>query len=513
MYNAIIVDDEPVIRFGLKASVNWDKEGLHLLGDFANGEEALKGLKGHTVDLLITDIKMPVMDGICLMKEMQKLFPGIKVILVSSYTDFQYVREGLRLGAVDYVLKATLEPDEFSRLIQTCVAMIRRERLVEEKLQLATQTVTFRERKSLEQTIKRVILDGADYRELQDKFGWLQGNLLMITMSLNNIKKLEEQFGFLHKTMLLEDIQNYFYKQIDEGICFSINENQMLLLLKTSIDPNIAVKKLKAEIEEVTSSSYTFGFDVIRNLSQVIEGYRNSSFACERRFFYPNQTIFRYQPLETGNLPPLNIDLLHQILLPYDKQRITAFLGERFAEWESGTVSPSEIKKDACELLSHLFHKKAQVEDLLGKCNVIKKTETLEELTKTMTFQIEEYTESEQQTQYRHQGDNAIMKKALDFIHGHYTEELTLQLVSSHVHISRNYFSVLFKRSVGKNFIDYVMELRIKKACELLENTSLKVYEVAEQSGFKDVKYFSKLFKKLMGASPVDFRSKNQSLI
>lgn len=507
----MIVDDEPVIRFGLKASVDWTKEGLHYVGDYPNGEEALKAAEGLTIDLLITDIKMPVMDGLILMKEMLQRFPRLKVILVSSYTDFDYVREGLQLGAVDYVLKPTLEPEEFTKLIQKCVEMIKMDRMVEEKLALVNQTTLIREQKGLEHVIKKVILEDSSLDELHRKVGWLKAPFLLLTMTLNHNDKLEEQYGFLYKTMILEDVQNYFYKNIDEGICFSVNENQMFFLLNTKVDPYVDIERLKKVLEQETNSSFTVGFEMINDLFSVKEGFEKSRLASGRRFFHPNESIFRYESFQEGKLTSLDIKWLHQILLPYDKQGLLEFLRKRFQEWESKMALPMEIKNDACEIFGHLFMKQLELDELMEKYKQIKKIETLEGVRKTLLLQIENYAELSYHKHHHPHGDNAIMQKALDFIHGHYTEELTLQLVSSHVHISRNYFSVLFKRFIGENFIDYVMNLRIQKAKELLENTSMRVYEVAEQSGFNDVKYFSKLFKKLTGSSPIDFRSRSQS--
>ena len=508
----MIVDDEPVIRYGLKASVDWNREGLNYIGDYPNGEEALKAVEGITLDLLITDIKMPVMDGLTLMKEMLRRFPRLKVILVSSYTDFDYVRKGLQLGAVDYVLKPTLEPEEFTKLIQKCLEKIKMDQMVEEKLALVNQTTIRRERKRLEQAIKKVILEDSSSEELHQKVGWLKAPFLLLTMTLNHNDKLEEQYGFLYKTMILEDVQNYFYNHFNEGICFPVNENQMLFLLNTKGDPYVGIEKLKKELEQETNSSFTVGFELINDLCSIKVGFEKSRLASERRFFYTNESIFRFESFREGKLTSIDIELLHQILLPYDKQRLIEFLTNRFQEWESQMAFPMEIKNDACEIFGHLFMKQLDLDELMEKYEQIKRIETLEEIKRTLLLQIEEYAELDPHKRHHlHGGDNAIMQKALDFIHCHYTEELTLQLVSSHVHISRNYFSVLFKRFIGENFIDYVMNLRIQKAKELLENTSLRVYEVAEQSGFNDVKYFSKLFKKLIGSSPIEFRSKNQT--
>ncbi|MBT2755841.1 response regulator [Mesobacillus foraminis] len=507
MFNVMVVDDEPVIRFGLKASVDWHKEGLHYLGDFPNGAEALKAAEGKTVDLLITDIKMPVMDGLTLMKEMIQRFPRLKVILVSSYTDFEYVREGLKLGAVDYCLKPTLEPEEFVKLIRKCVDMIKKDTQVQEQLKLANKSTILGERKALEQAVKKVILEGSAINDFQQS-GKVEENFLVITMGLNNIDKLDEQYGFLYKTMILEDVQNYFYKNIDEGICFPINENQILFMLKTASDFQGFIGKLKQEIESETNTSFTAGYEIIKDLSNIKEGFEKSREASERRFFNSSATIFHYKSFLERKWPKA---LLQQVLSNYDKQSLEEFLSKRFEEWESEATSPRVIRKEACEIVRQLFMNALPVDVLMEKCEQLKKVETIEELRKILFQQIDDLSEFITQKQYPVQSDNAIMKKALNYIHEHYTEELTLQLVSGHVHISRNYFSILFKRTVGKNFIDYVIDLRIHKAKELLKTTSLKIYEVAEQSGFNDVKYFSKLFKRMMGSSPVDFRSKSQN--
>ncbi len=507
VYNVIIVDDEPVIRFGLKASVNWDQEGLCLLGDFPNGEEALKVMEQHKIDILITDIKMPVMDGLALTKKALERFPTLKVVLVSSYTDFEYVREGLKLGAVDYVLKPTLEPEEFSGLIRKCVKLIEEEQTVEEKLQLINQAAFLKEQKSLEQIMKRVILQDLEPINFQEQFAWLQGSLLIITMRLNRAEEIEEQFGFLFQTMILEDIQDLFYENVNQGICFPVAETEMLFLMQINAEPYKVLETLKTEIEQETNLSFSFGYEVISDVSVVKEGVEKSRVACNQHFFYECQHIFRYQSFPKENAIPLRLDEFHQFLLPYDERRLTAFLQNRCKEWELGRLEPSEIKKEACEIVSHLFLKQLKWELLFEKCEQLKKAETLVQLQQILFQQIAEYDYLIPQNQTFSQGENQVITKALEYIHKHYTEELTLQTVAGHIHMSRNYFSVLFKRHIGQNFIDYVIDLRIKKAKELLRNTSLKVYEVADQSGFKDVKYFSKLFKKLTGISPADFRT------
>lgn len=136
LYRAAIVDDEPVIRFGIRASVDWEKEQIGLAGDFANGEAAWREISREPVDILITDIKMPVMDGLELTRRTLERYPRTKVILVSSYSDFEYVREGLQLGVLDYLLKPTLEPEGLLAILRKCLGKIEQERSDERNRQL-----------------------------------------------------------------------------------------------------------------------------------------------------------------------------------------------------------------------------------------------------------------------------------------------------------------------------------------------------------------------------------------
>lgn len=387
MYNVMIVDDEPVIRFGLKASIEWEKEDLCLIGDYSNGEQAWEAIQQQPVDILITDIKMPLMDGLELTKRTVRRSSSTKVILVSSYADFEYVREGIQLGAVDYVLKPTLEPKEFVVLLQKCIHLLKEERSVKEKLTAWEETNRKQEQKNTEDMMKKVLFEEQDASLLKECSPWLEKKLLVALLELDYMEQRSQQYEFLQKTAVLEQTQSLFYEYEPAGIYFPIGENELLLCVQAESDPAGQLKQLQ---EQTVKKGFSFS-----------------------------------------------------------------------VEW-------------------------------------------------AVMDQVEAIRESEPFVKANAGNENELVTKALRYIHGHYTEELTLQKLADHVHISRNYFSVLFKRFSGQNFIDYVIELRVKKAMDLLEKTALKVYEVAEQSGFNDVKYFSKLFKKSTGYSPVDYRSKKQ---
>jgi two-component system response regulator YesN len=510
MYNVIIVDDEPVIRFGLKASVEWEKEGLSLIGDFPNGEEALHAMRNHHIDLLITDIKMPIMDGLTLMKKALDLFPKLKVILVSSYNEFEYVKEGIKYGAVDYVLKPTLEKEEFLQLIQKCVNIMDEETNIEKKLTLVEQTISLHERKKLEQELKRVLSNERDSSHFKDIKNWMSGSLLVVNMKFNDVAKIEEQYGILFRSFTLEEIQERFYSKYEKGVCLSISEVELLFFIEAKGNPVKLIHQLNDDVVKESGLSFAFGYDVISDLNEVDKGFYRSSMACERRFFHPNEVVFSYIEFMDKENMFFQSELLKQFLLPVDEEKVAKYIEERYEYWKQGEMQPSDIKQEACDLITSLFGNKLDLSLLLDKCEQFKKIESLHELYTTLTKQFAECVQLLSDQPQKTSVDNELMESALSYIHEHYTKELTLQMVANHIHISRNYFSILFKQFSDQKFIDYVIDLRIKKATELLKNTSLKVYEVAARSGFKDVKYFSKLFKRVTGYSPVDYRSEHQ---
>ena len=511
MYNVIIVDDEPIIRFGLKSSIDWKVEGLNLVGDFSNGSQALSAMKeGTHVDILITDIKMPVMGGLTLMKKAIEHNPKLKVVLVSSYNEFDYVREGLKHGAVDYVLKGTLEPESFLETIQKCVKRLDEEKALEQKVKMANQTNSIKERKVIEHEIKKLLLNDIERMGLNPKFRSQQGSYIIAYIKMKNIKAIEEEFGFLYKSLLLEEIQEHYYLKHEEGTIFPIGETEMLFLIKETGNSQSVIRTLKEEIECGTSIRFCIGFDTITDLEDIEKGFHHSNEAYQSSFFHTNNDVFKYVKKNERTGQRLSIDKIKEILIPFDREKVEGFLAERHIEWATENLHPEDIKKEASDILTSLFMKRINISVLIDKCTRLQSSESLDELVVLLRNEIEECDQLSKQHLDTSFIDNDLLEKALSYIHEHYTEELTLQILADHIHISRNYFSLLFKRFVNQNFIDYVIELRINRAKDLLSHSTLKVYEVAGESGFKDVKYFSKLFKKMTGMSPGDFRVQQQ---
>ncbi|KHF31618.1 putative response regulatory protein [Paenibacillus sp. P1XP2] len=213
----LIVDDEPIIRKGLKGFIDWELHGLQLEGDCANGVEALELIQTKPIDILITDIKMPLMDGLQLTQKALQVNPDMKVVLISSYNEFDYVREGMKYGAVDYLLKPSLEAGELIIVLDRCKVMLQKQRQQVVERQIYSEHVHKLERKRLEQEIIRWLVTEQAKMRFTDIFGETTEAYVCAFGVLDGLEEWQELYGKLHISIIYEEIQACFYDQIPQG--------------------------------------------------------------------------------------------------------------------------------------------------------------------------------------------------------------------------------------------------------------------------------------------------------
>lgn len=522
MYKVIIVDDEPIIRLGVKACIPWE-DGLYgFAGEYANGVEALKAIEAQEADILITDIKMPLMDGLTLTRKALELRPGLKVILVSSHNDFDFVRQGIRLGAKDYILKHTLEPEELKEVLGRCVESLARERMMSAGLDLLHHSEKEKNRKQLEHEFKRTLSALSVSHAGSASISWLpqhfQEGCSIASVLLNDVEELEQKYGDIYLSIVLEEMQEIVYELFQECIAVPVNHCEMALLIPGARLPEGEIDRLHQRLEAHTGKSVTIGCHPQCDPEHLPEGLQFSKRACERRFYEGSGGIFVTSGQTANELPgyrPETADFrgrLQEAFAAGDRTRIEVLIEQRIRMWEARCMEPGLIRAEACEIVTGLFVQQADMAELLAMYQQINKTETLKQVVELILGHMQECVSARGYQGQRKDSNQTSVDQALDFIHKNYTGELALQAVADHVHISKNYFCILFKKYTNYSFIDYVIQLRIRKAKELLTAGDMKIYEVAERSGFNDVKYFSKLFKRITGRSPAEFRESNESI-
>lgn len=519
MYRVLIVDDEPVSRNGIYAFIDWEKEGMQAEDDCANGLEALAALERCPFDILITDIKMPLMNGIQLIKEALELYPWLKVILISSYSDFEYVKEGLKLGAVDYLLKPTLEPEELLAVLRRCVSMLEDEREKARERNDYLQGAMYRERKVLEQEIKRLIVQG---QRSSSSTGWapawLDKSYVCVYLMLDGADEWRENHGYLYVQLLLEEFQERFYVQVEEGAALLVSESCMFLIFpEEEGDAEQRILQWKKVLQTEREISTSVGFTVEQGTGSILKGFAESRGACQRRFFEGLGGLFKLNAIENRYGPTSAKTQAHFDWAPFykiirDGDPVSSAVEFALERWKSGALSPEQVKQEACSLLTGAYQLLSDAESLLPEqLDLLRRAETLEQLAALLTDQLEETGKPFIPKPADNGYGGQLITKALEYIADHYTENLTLQGMADIVHVSKSYFSLLFKKQTGRNFIDYLIELRIWEAKQLLAQNDSKIYDVAKAAGFKDVKYFSKAFKKGTGFTPMEYREKHQS--
>ncbi|MGG3625113.1 response regulator [Bacillus gobiensis] len=518
MYRVVIVDDEPISRNGIEAYIDWEKEGMSVEAICANGEAALNTIKNRSVDILITDILMPVMNGIELMKQAFELEPNLKVIMLSSYSDFEYVREGLKLGAVDYMLKSALEPEDLLAVLHRCIYMLEEERRKEAEFYHYQHEAIYKERKYIEQEIKRLMVqEQFSHSSMDWAPAWLkQHRYACIYLTLDRVNELRENQGYLHVQLLLEELQEMFYEQVDEGCAMLSGERSLFILIPESVrNWGLRLLRLKRFVETELDISISAGYKIEQGISRVLKGLFDSRTACQRKFFEGLGRIYRWkgpslnEETKKPETEPPDWDPFFEIIRNGDPVHTAVEFASN--HWKNKRLEPEQIKQEAYELFNDMNKLQGESGQLLSEQLVLlERSETLEEITLLLKCGLEEI----ERTFIPRLPDNGnggqLITKALDYIADHYKENVTLQSVADTVHVSKNYFSILFKKQTGYNFIDYLMEMRIREAKRLLIEENSRIYDVAETAGFNSVKYFNKLFKKMTGLTPLEYREKHK---
>ncbi|RCW48556.1 response regulator [Paenibacillus prosopidis] len=516
--NVLIVDDEPIIRNGLKNFIDWEKLGFTLAGDCANGLQALELLRSRPIDILITDIKMPVMDGLVLTKHALEVNPQIKIVLISSYNEFEYVREGMKHGAVDYLLKPSLEAEELIAVLLRCKEMLAKNRKqAVERIQFDRQA-TMLERKRFEQEIIRLLISSqSDFRFI-DIFGRQNGSYVCAFVEYDGLNEWREQYGNLHVSMMYEDMQAIFYEQFQKGSAPILAGEGLFLIYPHEESASISLERFKVRVEEELSVSISIGCCTEAETEWVEKGLRRCRAAGGRRFFEGTGRIFSCEAQredggsESAQHPheQEKMDMHAMVETIRAANNNKSVIDSFFSRWKNVRYTPEQVKREAYELLSAFAYINGDSKGLSEFRENIWRCDTIVQLQATIRHLFEEM-EHPNRLRLNDKGHGGqLITKAMEYIKLHYREELTLQEVADSIHVSKSYFSNLFKKQSGHNFIDYLIDLRLHEAKRLLVQNECKIYEVAEKSGFNDVKYFSKLFKKMTQMTPVEYREKHQ---
>jgi two-component system response regulator YesN len=535
-----LVEDEMVIRRGIKNSIDWEKEGYIFCGEASDGELAYPMIIKEKPDILITDIRMPFMDGLELCKLVKKELPNIKILILSGYDEFDYAKEAIRLGVTEYLLK----PISSGKLLEALNGVsesIRREKedkdLVRKYMEEMRENTEHEKQKFFEQMIAGN-LSMADALETGKKYemnlsaGMYNLLLFRFTLGKEN-RKSGELLGEAEYAIekLTERLEYVFeFQRGVEGWAFLLmadNEEQM----------SERVKELSKDLEEIMKNYSTIAYfggigQPVARLRELEESFREAERALAARFTMELNRIISVEDIRMAQ----NVDTLDDIEITsfgeIEKTRtmlekflnngaedeidefVDVYINELPEENLKSVLMRQYIIMDAyivmmsfCEKIEGIEGEmQAQSEELK---NSMKTIQTLEEIKNYIRMLLKKIIGVRDTISGRRYSN--IIEIAKDQIRKTYmSDEISLNTIAAEVGMSPSYFSSIFSKEIGKTFVEYLTEIRMDRAKELLMCSSMKTSEIGYEVGYKDPHYFSYIFKKTQNCTPKEFRARGK---
>lgn len=465
MIKVLLVEDDRLVRKSLITSLNWNKFNMEIVGDAKDGEDALAFLEKHEVDLLITDLAMPVMSGIELIRRVKKLYPDIFVVVLSLHQDFEYIQEAMRLGAIDYIAKVELDTDDMDQTLARI-----HDRILEEQRK---DSLFNRPEQTIENGLV-MISDGSLEKYADAIKTSIQPNMMFIgTDALLIFIENNNQFHDLYNIM---DSQATF--------------NQPLLLIKIE-----------------NNQTYT-----VDDIVKMVQKYK------EYLLFYE---VKQRETISIVNMACLNLQAYHK---NDDKHQMNDLKEEiKSLTWVFDTKLLETMLRDmkAMRLRMHKLNE-------LLMMSIIECRRLLSPILSNQNIElpdsfkcwedVEAWFRQTQKTIYHFIYTRSIPKetyesifKAIYLIEKNLSANLTTTDIANQVHMSRSHFSVCFKEAVGKTVNEYIQTARIDKAIHYLTYTNENISTIAEKVGYNDPKYFSRVFKKITGLLPSEYKKRVKS--
>lgn len=534
MLKLMIVEDEELLRMGLVTCVDWADLGYEIIGEAGDGEKALKLVEQDLPDVIITDVKMPRMNGIDMAEKLKADYPGIRIVVISGYDEFEFARRALKMGASEYILK----PINLEQLKKTMVEIrveIEEERRKDQEF-TELKSMRYEDMQVLRQQLyTKLLLNKCSVEELKDYIERLDEPVLdryygAGILAIEGFSVISMGCDYLHVIDMDRDLDNLVSRTLkempdEEGqagiVVLRANAGERLICVCGESPGAVKneSKRLKNALRPVdgeTGPVELFFGTISRGLEGLYQSYLNVRRDSEVRFMKslaaPDSggtafSSFELPEFDRENLffeiksgSPRGIeDALRELQDILSKKQILSYMqlvliitnlyGEciRLPEEVGGTAE--EVLGDTRQYYQRILEKK-------------KRNDMIEELGR-VCFLIHAYFEKVSGSRYQ-----GIMSRVAQYVEEHYSEEsLSMGDVATYAHVSVSYLGMIIKNETGQTFIEYLTGIRIEKAKYFLKNTNMKNYEVAIACGYSTPSYFSTVFKGICGMTPSEYKN------
>ncbi|MBI3170733.1 MAG: response regulator [Chloroflexi bacterium] len=520
-YKVFLVEDEVVTREGIRDNVDWRASGFEFCGEASDGEMALPLLRTAKPDVLITDIKMPFIDGLQLSKIMRERMPWVKVIILSGHDEFEYAQQAIKLGVTDYLLKP-ITVQNLQSALQKLTAQLDDERKERENLKRLQEQAEENRATLRERFLFKLIVGAVSPAEAVENGQLLELNLIA-RHYLVMILKIEpddrsgqpEHDGYQQiQNMvvgLIEKDPDIFVLKRDWGDLVLIFKGHTLEYLEESRDS--LLDEIRREVGK-TRYKLTIGMGTAKNrIADICQSFIEALTRIQNPPGDEDSSL--HQPLERMELLKVDKVAVENYLHSGKREGFDEFFNAYLLPLSEAALKSNLIKNyifvDVVLAIAKLVDDLGgEVDKVIPELNsielIMSNIKTIEEL-RAHVYKIImtalAYRDGQPKGQYKD-----LIRQAKEYIERHYTDpDLSLNIVAARANLSASHFSVVFSQETAQNFKEYLTEVRINKAKELLRMTSLRSADIAYQVGYNDPHYFSAVFKKHTGQSPIEFRS------
>lgn len=529
----LVADDELIIREGIRSGIEWHRLGISLIGAAANGRAALELLQREPADILLTDINMPVMDGIELCRQARRLYPNLKIIVLSGYEEFEFAKQALEVSAMKYILKPFTR-EELEETLVDAASDIRRHMDMESDRELAMARLQESLPLLVENVLNRLVEGRIEPAEAVFKLQQLDivlGNGLFVVLIVEQDQQTsgEEQSmrsGSGLMTVMMKDVLREALGDRHPGVVFSGLSDHAVCILRLErqelyedvLDLAEALKSRLMQMLQVTVSIGVGGFK--QGTAGIRESYREALESLQYRFLIGRGAVIPIEQINLGgggdyfSIPDGYADRLVLAVRYGNTQGIRGEVDALMDYMKSHAGARTvELKLAVKELVSLVLRQLVQSGNRLREhmggdfdpYRLIDGYPTMEDMQRGLSgllLDISSYIHDKRSNRLR-----IAIRQAVQFINSHYhLEELSINMLSEELKMNTSYFSRLFKQETGATFTEYLTRVRIDKAKELLRTTTKRISEITYEVGLKDPYYFSTVFKKYNGVNPTEYR-------
>lgn len=532
LYKIMLVDDEEEVRTSIIKKINWEANGFEVVGDAENGRDALEKIENLEPNVIITDIRMPYMDGLELTESLRQKFPSIKVIIFSGFDDFIYAKEAIRLGVAEYILKP-VNVDELTEILKRVRTKLDEEIESARNIDMLRESYkaslpVLREQFLNKLIIKKGLYDEASITEylkeynmdIEDANKWV---VCAVNIELENasikgeLLKEKELIPIYVKKFIEEKLVTHY-----RNVVFDSVQDAEPVIIAAIDDENSQTGLTDVMRDVCKSAKRVLGVGITvgigrssQTLSDISVSYKSAIDAVGYKKIVGSEDvvyIHDVEPVSTGVLRFEEKDeegLISAVKFG-GEERIREVVGNLANKLDEVKVHSRQYQAYMLRILTCIMDLMQQyeislsgLENYMEVLSKIKDGESFKEwligICNNINIGLQQKREST---------SKQIINEAKEYILENYTNaELSLEVICRHLHLSPAYFSSLFKKETGQTYVNYLTDIRLNKAVELISTTDEKTYMIAEKVGYLEQNYFSYVFKKKFGVSPTKYRA------